>query len=108
MEVICKNPECYGRKWVNVWDAANSDIECPFCGELMVLIESNQAKDQSHERLCKNCIFVNQLELGGYECRIKAPVLNLEYEGIDIGYWPRVQGTDWCGEFKKRSDINED
>jgi len=56
---------------------------------------------------CRDCFFVKEIKPGQYECHIKAPVLAVEFEMSDFGYWPRVQENEWCGEFKRKDTSNK-
>ena len=110
MEVICKNPGCEGKEQVDVWDTNSLGMECPFCGELMIPIESNQTNDHINEQFCKDCQYAKKLKLSetnepfqAFHCRRRAPIASAN----PWQRWPIVNSDDWCGEFKVRSDIKE-
>jgi hypothetical protein len=45
------------------------------------------------EQFCLNCLY-----LRGCRCRRNPPVIRDETFGTH-GIWPRVNGSDWCGEW---------
>jgi hypothetical protein len=59
---------------------------------------------------CRDCLNYAPGPAGspGGECRRKAPKLAPEgsayalRDGAPYGYWPIVQATQWCGEFRAR------
>lgn len=66
--------------------------------------------------VCRSCLFWELVEerlLDGLgrgagelrgECRRKPPVLNPR---VGVFRWPETQGSQWCGEYELRQDIQE-
>ena len=60
---------------------------------------------------CKNCIYFAELA-GDFDgeahhlCRRFPPITIVEDNYTNLG-WPRVEGADWCGEFKQENSPKE-
>lgn len=54
----------------------------------------------SSEQACLNCYYSRPSLSGGRTCRRMPPTLEIEISGL----WPRVQDTDWCGEWAAREE----
>ena len=59
------------------------------------------------EQFCENCFFsvdLDPVDTEGrvvFECRRSAPPASIGLAGTlsFTGYWPEVDGLDWCGEW---------
>ncbi len=67
------------------------------------------ADESRQEKICENCRYAEPTDQanGMFRCRRYAPralVADIDNKR-PISWWPRVDGADWCGEFKPHSPM---
>lgn len=69
-------------------------------------IETRSGPALSELPSCASCHYYAATPFKSGECRRNAPTPAILANAIDTAHWPRVDPTDWCGEYARRwSDV---